>query len=272
MNVMHAFTINSFPRKIKIDLLKGYFKCKWYGLIKKQGEVSAKIGPYTYKSPNAPYFKSLLIEIMIKEEYYIDLKTNTPLIIDCGANIGFTVLYFKLKYPNAKIIAIEANKDTYDILADNVRQLSDVTTYNCFVSNVSDSSVDFYTSGAGDVNASLVADRGGVLNVVKTMSLSSIIAGKHVDVLKMDIEGGEFAIFNERENLDYLANVDNILMEYHHFTEKGRPTHSFAKFSELFENKQFASSVSTPVNLPVGDDRTIVGTDHCYFIRMKKYA
>jgi predicted O-methyltransferase YrrM len=36
---------------------------------------------------------------------------RTPLVIDCGANIGLSAKYFSLEFPNARIIAIEPEKE-----------------------------------------------------------------------------------------------------------------------------------------------------------------
>ncbi len=265
INVMHAILTNTLPGKIKFDLFKGYFKCKWALLLNKQAGVSLKIGPYTYKSPSARYFKTLLIEVMIKEEYYIELKTDQPVIIDCGSNVGFSVLYFKLKFPNAKIIAIEANKETFDVLSENIKQFNNVTAYNCFASNVSDSSVDFYTKGVGDVTSSLVSDRGGAIhNVVKSVSINSLVGNSSIDILKMDIEGGEFAIFNEKENLDYLKNVNNILLEYHHIFENGKTLNSLAGFLNVFEKQNFGYNITSHTK------KEPVGYFQDFLIKMKR--
>ena len=46
-------------------------------------------------------------ELFIDEIYKFNPENNTPYIIDCGAYIGTSVLFFKDNYPDAKILAFE---------------------------------------------------------------------------------------------------------------------------------------------------------------------
>jgi len=55
-------------------------------------------------------------EIFEKEIYKIKFATNNPLVIDCGANIGLSVLYFKHIAPHAKIISVEPDTVNYNLL------------------------------------------------------------------------------------------------------------------------------------------------------------
>jgi len=47
--------------------------------------------------------------------------TGTKLIIDCGANIGLSVLFFARHYPTHKIIAFEPDPFIFDILKRNIK-------------------------------------------------------------------------------------------------------------------------------------------------------
>src|SRR5258708_32911168 len=42
-----------------------------------------------------------------------------PLIIDCGANIGGRSLWFKMRYPTSKIVAVEPAPDNLELLKRN---------------------------------------------------------------------------------------------------------------------------------------------------------
>jgi hypothetical protein len=46
-------------------------------------------------------------EIFIDNSYYFAAENETPYIIDCGSNIGMSILYFKTLYPNSRILAFE---------------------------------------------------------------------------------------------------------------------------------------------------------------------
>lgn len=240
LNLRLALKNTSFPQSIK----DGIYKCFVHVArqIKRghKGALTCTIGGYSFKSPNPEILQVLLREIMVNEQYSIDLKTDSPLIIDCGANIGCSVLYFKLKYPKARIIAIEAHPETFSVLAENVKQFSDVTVYNAFVHSVDGDKIRLYSHGAGDVIASFDAGRGGQSYTdVETMSLARLVGNQQVDLLKMDIEGGEYAIFNAGADVGYMANVKNVLMEYHHNLNH-KPGDSFGEFLSVFEKSGYA--------------------------------
>ena len=46
-------------------------------------------------------------EVFIKSIYNINLPFNPTNIVDAGANVGLSTLFFKLKYPHATVDAIE---------------------------------------------------------------------------------------------------------------------------------------------------------------------
>src|SRR5690348_5460731 len=66
------------------------------------------------------WFYHSVEEIFVDEVYKCNFNSAEPYIIDCGANIGLSVIYFKQKYPNAKIIAFEPDKFQFDNLLQNI--------------------------------------------------------------------------------------------------------------------------------------------------------
>lgn len=75
-------------------------------------------------------------EIYIDEVYRFLPCHPRPYIIDCGANYGVSVLWFKRMYPDCRILAVEADPGIYDMLRRNVNRhgLSDVTLIHRAVS------------------------------------------------------------------------------------------------------------------------------------------
>ena len=73
-----------------------------------------------------------LNEIFVEEVYSFKAETNMPKIIDCGANVGLSIIYFKKLYPDAIIIAFEADRDIFNMLSQNLLSLhiSDVEITN----------------------------------------------------------------------------------------------------------------------------------------------
>jgi hypothetical protein len=63
----------------------------------------------------------LFKEIFIYNSYeFLSTKKN-PFILDCGSNIGMSILYFKYFYPNCKIYAFEPDPETFELLKFNIK-------------------------------------------------------------------------------------------------------------------------------------------------------
>jgi hypothetical protein len=77
---------------------------------------------------------SILQEIFINGEYEIKVVNEPKIIFDLGSNVGLSVLFFKLKYPAAKIYAFEPDPETFKKMVKNTDQFSDIYCYNFAVS------------------------------------------------------------------------------------------------------------------------------------------
>jgi len=56
---------------------------------------------------NIREFLEIFKDIFILKEYDFVSREENPKIIDCGSHVGLSVLFFKKKYPGARITAIE---------------------------------------------------------------------------------------------------------------------------------------------------------------------
>src|SRR5688572_6251246 len=67
-------------------------------------------------------------EIFLRKEYSIKLPLNfsPTLIIDAGANIGFTSLFFLKQFLSAKIISLEPDQNNFELLKKNTSGYSRV--------------------------------------------------------------------------------------------------------------------------------------------------
>ncbi len=60
-------------------------------------------------------------EIFKRQIYNFQTDNPTPYIIDAGANIGLSVIYFKKLFPNAEIIAFEPDPKIFGVLGKNIK-------------------------------------------------------------------------------------------------------------------------------------------------------
>ena len=151
-------------------------------------------------------------ELFLDEIYRFQTNTEQPVIIDCGANIGLSSLYFKTIYPNATLHAFEPDAALFDILERNA-QVNDFTNTHLHQAAVwiEDTKLSFSSKGS---EASHIDLSNQSEHQVKAIRLANFLAKfEHIDFLKMDIEGAEFQVV--ADCLDGLKKVDNFFLEYH---------------------------------------------------------
>ena len=99
----------SFNEKIKVFrfLLSNYLGREFS--VKNRSEISQNIFDFKVTAYDYHTLNYLFKEIFLSNEYYFDTSKSDPKIIDCGANIGMSILFFKKLYPTSSIIAFEPN-------------------------------------------------------------------------------------------------------------------------------------------------------------------
>ncbi|PIZ54184.1 FkbM family methyltransferase [Candidatus Uhrbacteria bacterium CG_4_10_14_0_2_um_filter_41_21] len=157
-------------------------------------------------------------EISEKEIYRFACTTEKPFIIDCGSNIGLSVIYFKKLFPTAEIIAFEPDPNIYNILQKNIaaaKIATDVTVVQACLGD-SDKKIKFYSDGAdgGSITSSDVSTR----TIEVPQQRLDTYVNKPVDFLKMDIEGSEYTVL--QNIVPKLHLIDKIFIEYHSFVDQ----------------------------------------------------
>ena len=80
------------------------------------------------KVPDAASLLFLNHELFGLEIYKFNSEKTEPFIIDCGANIGLSVIYFKKLFPKAKVIAFEPiaefKKFTASLLTPTIKSIT----------------------------------------------------------------------------------------------------------------------------------------------------
>lgn len=210
----------------------------------KEGEFSLQ-GYYLHFTDNAALF-GMLDEIFIRENYKFHCQTESPTIIDCGANIGLSVFYFKFQYPGAVIHAFEPDPVAYEKLVENIEAsgFKDVYTYNAAVWT-EDGEIVFEPDGSWGGH---IAENDSEHCVkVTTRKLDSLLSAG-VDFLKMDMEGAETDVILHSKEL-IAENVEKLFFEWHSLTgmpqRLGEILSFFEKCGFRYHIKE-ASSKQTP--------------------------
>ena len=150
--------------------------------------------------------------------------SESGVILDCGANMGLSVLYFSLHYPNHQIIAFEPDAAIFEILQENVRNfnLSNVTLHQKAVWT-EETELTFHSDGGmgGSVDH-IYKTTEQVITKVSAVPLSDWLS-ENVDFLKIDIEGAEYEVLKSCQKL--LGNASHIFFEYHNDVNKPQTLH-----------------------------------------------
>lgn len=176
-------------------------------------------------------------QIFINRLYDVKISTDSPVIVDCGAHIGLATLFFGHRFPSARIHAFEADPAIAETLSLNVASfgLSGVTVHHR-AAWTHEGTVRF--SASGD-DAGYVAAGAATGKDISTTRLRDLVEGRDVDLLKLDIEGSEFAVLEDCDGA--LAGVHSLIVEVHLF---GQRDASLAKLLTLIERNGFQYALS----------------------------
>lgn len=145
---------------------------------------------------------------------------KVPFVVDAGANIGASVVFFALEFPDCQIIAIEPESNNCAMLRQNCEGLNytlieggvGCETGNAFLTD----------TGRGDL-AFMLSEKGSY--PVRVHSLSDIIRERMASggipfIIKIDIEGSEADLF--RASTNWLRVVPLLIIELHDWMLPGK--------------------------------------------------
>jgi len=151
-------------------------------------------------------------EYFDEEQLKFSCSKKEPVIIDCGSNVGVSVLYFKSLFPAARIMAFEPDGAIFNYLKENLNTngVKDVNLVNKAVWT-NENGIEFGSEGA---DGGSVFFEGGAKILVPTVSLKKILEQHDsVDMLKIDIEGAEIPVIIDCE--EQIRKVKYLFVEYH---------------------------------------------------------
>jgi len=159
-------------------------------------------------------------------------SNNVKTIVDLGSNIGFSVMHFKSKFPDAHVIAVEPEKTNYDMLVKNVKGFSKV---DCLQNAIwyAQKNLGIFDSGMGEYGFRVVDGNQKLVGSVDAITMDDIISKYNIqtiDILKIDIEGAEKELFTYNYE-SWLPKVRCIVIELHDIYRPGCATAFFKAIS-----------------------------------------
>lgn len=215
-------------------------------------EKEAILSGYCIKYKRPYELLHTYVELFEKQIYKFQTNSVNPLIIDCGSNIGLSVLYFKQLYPNSVIIAFEPDSGNFSLLKNNVESngLKKVELNRAAVW-INDGEISF---DANESEASHVSEEGSSKKV-RSVSLNKLM-GKYneIDFLKIDIEGAENKVIPDCEN--QLTKVKNLFLEYHGKVEETPKLEELLNILNIAGFKVYIANAADHLKKPFVEKRT----------------
>ena len=210
------------------------------------GTVQARILDFEVTAHSRPVLASLFEEIFVNGDYFFVSKKADPFIVDCGSNIGMSILFFKTLYPKAEIIGFEPEEATYALLEKNIasNRFKGVRLHQVAL-GMEEATTSFFVDPEqpGTLLMSTIRSRLPKKEImVRQMKLSTYINRK-VDLLKLDVEGAEDAVLQDLVSTGTITRIDQMLVEYHHHIDKNKD--AFGSFLALLEKSGFGYQIST---------------------------
>jgi FkbM family methyltransferase len=179
-------------------------------------------------------------EIFIKREYDFNFPStiDTKVIIDAGANIGFTSVFLANQYPNSKIFSIEPDDENFEYVLRNTSPYKNITPIKKALWNKKET-ISLSDPGLG--KRGMMVDKHAGATTLEAISVTDLMKEfniSQIDILKMDIEGSEKEVFTD--NYDFwLPRTKCLVIELHDRMKKGCSASVFRALS----NYDFSLSI-----------------------------
>lgn len=165
-------------------------------------------------------------QVLLEKQYfpivsYFNYNKISPrLIVDCGGNIGLTSYFFAKKYPSSIIKCYEPDWKNYSMAKLNLSEFQNVQLFQNAIWSAKlklQLSKDFRDGFEWSIQTRTIEpDRfGDFVDAVTIQSIFKSSGFDQIDYLKVDVEGTEFEIFKESNDLAFLDKVKLISIEIH---------------------------------------------------------
>lgn len=211
--------------------LGGFLTYSLYLVLSKFGiPVKNRLFPIKVKGSRHIFFgrfgssdPAVFKQIFVEREYSCLRNVHSPkLIIDCGANVGYSSIWFLNRYPNAHLIAIEPDAGNFALCQKNLWPYRDrvkfvkgaVWPYETRLSLVNGKDKREW---AFQVREFARNEKNNEKNSVQGYEIGALLKESgfdEIDILKIDIEKAEKMLFTGRYE-SWLNKVKNIVIELH---------------------------------------------------------
>jgi FkbM family methyltransferase len=231
-------------------LLRDAFRLNFSVAKSAAGTVRARILDYEVEAYSRSALLTLFDEIFVNAQYLFRTDVERPVVIDCGSNIGMSILFFKALYPGARVTGFEPSKTAFTLLKSNVvtNTMTDVEIHESPVGET-DGRVDCFVDPQtpGSLTMSTLPERAPSGHTsVEQVRLSRFI-NEPVDFLKLDVEGAESRVLQDLVSSGKIHLIKQMGIEYHHHIHP--EIDALASFLSLLESSGFGYQIASSSGL-----------------------
>jgi FkbM family methyltransferase len=163
-----------------------------------------------YIRPGTPDV-STIINNVIREEYgHFSYEGDPEWMIDAGAYIGDTAAYFLSRFSKLRVIALEPNPSAFAMASQNLKPYGARVILMKKGLWVDDKNLLFGGEGTG----ASIQDKGFAIECISIPTILKQFSLDRIDILKLDIEGAEKAIFATNPE-EWLDRIGLLIIEIH---------------------------------------------------------
>ena len=169
-------------------------------------------------------------DVVSGERFFINkvlkdyIKGRNPVLLDVGANIGKYAIALSREFPDAKIFSFEPNRNTFEILKQNVKDKAECVNAG-LGSEVKTSKIYTYADSITSSHASIYSDVFKVFHEAEKIvdidfemitidNFCDQRGIKEIDLLKIDTEGNELEVLKGSRKMLSESRIKIIQFEF----------------------------------------------------------
>jgi FkbM family methyltransferase len=158
----------------------------------------------------------VVLQSFAREAYgYILPPAPVRLIVDAGANIGDTSLWYATRFPDAKIVAVEPDPDNLAVLSRNCAPYGDrIRILRAALWPVPDRSLAMAGAYTGARVWEVESELDSACPSIDPLTILRNSGEKWIDIFKIDIEGAEQSLFSGPCD-EWLERTCSLAVEVH---------------------------------------------------------
>ncbi len=192
--------------------------------------VSGILAPIFIRVQSSDFI--VLRQVMVDREYELPGAMAPSVIVDAGANIGVTSVFYANRYPTARIFAIEPEKSNFDMLVQNAAPYQNIVpihgalwSRSTLLAVCDPEKYSHWGVRVSEEPSVVTTQAFTVADLIFKYELTFI------DILKLDIEGAETEVFETSDQ--WIRKIGVLVVETHDRIKPGC-TSAFEKAAMSF--------------------------------------